>query len=221
VSADGRPEALAPQRGGAAGSPTPRLTIGLTGGIGSGKSTVAAVFVDCGAVLVDTDAIAHALTAPGGAAMPAIEAAFGPEVIAASGALDRERMRRIAFGQPGARGRLEAILHPMIGAEAMRQAAASGTRPVLFDVPLLAASSTWRARVARILVVDCGEDTQVQRVMQRSGWHEAQVRQVVAQQTPRAQRRSIADAVIHNDALTLDALAAHVRGLWHLWAGHA
>jgi dephospho-CoA kinase len=92
---------------------------------------------------------------------------------------------------------------------------------VVFDVPLLAASSVWRARVARVLVVDCDEDTQVRRVRLRSGWSEPQVRQVIAQQTPRAQRRSIADAVIYNDALSLDALAAQVRTLWHVWAGRA
>ncbi len=221
AGAHGSSAERAPERGRAPASPSPRVTIGLTGGIGSGKSTVAAALVDCGAVLVDTDAIAHALTAPGGAAMPAIEAAFGPEVVAADGALDRGRMREIAFGQPGARDRLEAILHPMIGAEAMREAGAAGGRPVVFDVPLLAASSAWRARVDRILVVDCGEDTQVRRVRQRSGWSEPQVRQVIAQQTPRAQRRSIADAVIYNDAIALDALAAQVRTLWHVWAGRA
>jgi dephospho-CoA kinase len=221
MNAHGRSATPATERGRAAGALTPPFAIGLTGGIGSGKSTVAAALVACGAVLVDTDAIAHALTAPGGAAMPAIEAAFGPEVVAAGGALDRDRMRQIAFGQPGARGRLEAILHPMIGAEAMRQAGAAGRRPVVFDVPLLAASSVWRARVARVLVVDCDEDTQVRRVRLRSGWSEPQVRQVIAQQTPRAQRRSIADAVIYNDALSLDALAAQVRTLWHVWAGRA
>lgn len=193
--------------------------IGLTGGIGSGKSTVAGMLVGHGAVLVDTDAIAHALTAPGGAAMAAIESTFGAEVVSPSGALDRDRMRALAFGDPGARGRLEAILHPMIGAEAERQAEAAGTRPVVYDVPLLAASSAWRARVARILVVDCSEDTQVGRVVQRSGWTESQVRRVIAQQTPRAARRSIADAVIHNDALTIDALAAEVQALWSTWFG--
>ena len=193
------------------------LTIGLTGGIGSGKSTVAAALVDCGALLVDTDAIAHALTAPGGAAMPAIAAAFGAGVVGADGALDRSRMRALAFDQPAARGRLEAILHPMIGAEAGRQAEAAAGRPVVFDVPLLAASSAWRARVARIVVVDCSEDVQVQRVMQRSGWSDAQVRKVIAQQSPRALRRSIADAVIHNDGLSLDHLRAEARALWRAW----
>ncbi len=192
-------------------------SIGLTGGIGSGKSTVAGEFVACGAVLVDTDAIAHALTAAAGAAMPAIAAAFGAGVVASDGALDRARMRALAFDQPEARGRLEAILHPLIGAEAQRQAAAAGDRPVVYDVPLLAASSAWRARVDRILVVDCSEDTQVQRVMQRSGWSEAQVRKVIAQQSSRALRRSIADAVIHNDRIALAAVRAQVQALWRAW----
>jgi len=194
-----------------------RPTIGLTGGIGSGKSTVAATLVECGALLVDTDAIAHGLTAPGGAAMAAIRREFGVEVVAADGALDRDRMRALAFGDLSARTRLEAILHPMIGDEAQRRAAADGTRPVVFDVPLLAASSAWRARVARILVVDCTESTQVRRVMQRSGWTEDQVTRVIGQQTPRAQRRAIADAVIHNDALSLAALAQEARALWAAW----
>lgn len=192
-------------------------SIGLTGGIGSGKSTVAGELVTCGAVLVDTDAIAHALTAAAGAAMPAIAAAFGAGVVASDGALDRARMRALAFDQPEARGLLEAILHPLIGAEAQRQAAAAGDRPVVYDVPLLAASSAWRARVDRILVVDCSEDTQVQRVMQRSGWGEAQVRKVIAQQSSRALRRSIADAVIHNDRIALAAVRAQVQALWRAW----
>lgn len=196
-------------------------SIGLTGGIGSGKSTVAGELVTCGAALVDTDAIAHALTAAAGAAMPAIAAAFGAGVVAGDGALDRARMRALAFDQPEARGLLEAILHPLIGAEAQRQAAAAGDRPVVYDVPLLAASSAWRARVDRILVVDCSEDTQVQRVMQRSGWSEAQVRKVIAQQSSRALRRSIADAVIHNDRIALAAVRAQVQALWRAWVHDA
>lgn len=195
------------------------LHVGLTGGIGSGKSTVAATLVALGAVLVDTDAIAHALTQPGGAAMPAIAREFGAGIVGADGALDRERMRALAFGDPAVRTRLEAILHPAIGAEAQRLAAAAGARPVVFDVPLLAASSGWRARCERILVVDCSEDAQVQRVVQRSGWTADQVRRVIAQQSPRPARRAIADAVIHNDALTLDALAAEVAALWSVWTG--
>ncbi len=195
----------------------PGPALGLTGGIGSGKSTVAAMLVELGAQLVDTDAIARSLTAAGGAAMPAVAQAFGPGLVAADGALDRAAMRALAFADAAARARLEAILHPMIGAEAMRQAAAAAGRPVVFDVPLLGAASAWRARVARILVVDCDEDTQAARVAARPGWDEALARRVIAQQMPRAQRRSLADAVIHNDGLSLEALRGEVQALWALW----
>ena len=155
---------------------SPVRRIGLTGGIGSGKSTVAALLVECGAGLVDTDAIARALTAPGGAALAALSAAFGPELIGPDGALDRDRMRALAFGDAATKLRLEAVLHPMIGAESARQADALGDRCIVFDVPLLAESSHWRARVDRVLVVDCPEALQVRRVIQRSGWDEAAVR---------------------------------------------
>ncbi len=205
----GRPEP------GAAAPPT----IGLTGGIGSGKSTVAALLVAQGAQLVDTDAIARSLTAPGGEAMPAVAQAFGPGFVAPDGALDRARMRALAFADAGAKARLEAILHPLIGAEASRQAASAGGRPVVFDVPLLTPGSAWRARVARVLVVDCSEDTQAARVAARPGWDEALARSVIAQQIPRGQRRALADAVIHNDGLTLEALGAEVQALWSLWFG--
>jgi dephospho-CoA kinase len=191
--------------------------IGLTGGIGSGKSTVASFLVELGAVLVDTDAIARALTAPGGAALPALAAAFGGELIGLDGALDRERMRTRVFAEPAERLRLEAILHPMIGVETARQALLAGDRPVVFDVPLLAESQHWRSRVERVLVVDCEEASQVARVMQRSGWTEDAVRRVVAQQATRERRRSIADAVIHNEALTLQALRREVVAVWAEW----
>jgi dephospho-CoA kinase len=194
------------------------LHVGLTGGIGSGKSTVATMLVACGARLVDTDAIAHALTAPGGAALPALAQAFGPDIVAVDGSMDRSRMRALAFGDASARRRLEAILHPMIGDEAQRQAGLADGRTVIFDVPLLAASSVWRQRVERVLVVDCEADTQVQRVMQRSGWSAEQVQRVIAQQTPRDMRRAIADAVIFNDGLSFVALQAQVQALWSHWA---
>jgi dephospho-CoA kinase len=195
--------------------------IGLTGGIGSGKSTVAAMLVDAGAALVDTDALARALTAPAGAALPALAQAFGPEVIGADGALDRERMRTLAFGSPQVRGQLEAILHPMIGERARAEGERLGAdgRTVVFDVPLLAESGHWRARVERILVVDCEEATQEARVVARSGWSEQAVRRVMAQQAGRAQRRAIADAVIYNEALTLAELRAQVDALWQAWQG--
>ena len=194
---------------------------GLTGGIGSGKSTVAALLVDCGAALVDTDAISRALTAPGGAALPALQAAFGVTIVGADGAMDRERMRALAFGDGAAKARLEAILHPLIGAEAAQQAAAAGERPLVFDVPLLTESSHWRHRVDRVLVVDCAEATQVERVRQRSGWSEDAVWRVIALQAPRAARRAIADSVIVNQGLSLAQLATEVQALWALWVASA
>ena len=193
------------------------LRIGLTGGIGSGKSTVARLLAENGAVLVDTDAIARALTLPGGAAMPALAAEFGAGMLAADGALDRERMRERVFADPPAKGRLEAILHPMIGAETERQAALAGTLPVVFDVPLLTESAHWRERVDRVLVIDCREATQVERVMRRSGWPADAVQRVITLQATRSARRAIADAVIFNEGLTPDALADEVRVLWGLW----
>jgi len=195
------------------------LRIGLTGGIGSGKSTVAAALAALGAGIVDTDAIARALTASGGAALPQVAEAFGPQAIGTDGALDREHMRALAFGESGARHRLEAILHPLIGTEALRQATAVQGPMVVFDVPLLAESLHWRTRVQRVLVVDCSEATQIERVMQRSGWSRETVERVIAQQVSRRLRRSMADAVIHNDGLAPAALDAEVRALWALWVG--
>lgn len=191
--------------------------LGLTGGIGSGKSTVASMLVDCGAHLVDTDAIARALTLPGGAAMPAVQAAFGTQALTADGALNRQHMRGLVFSDPVAKTTLEGILHPLIGAEALRQAALAGARPLVFDVPLLSASGLWRQRVQRVLVVDCSESTQVQRVAQRPGWTAEAVRQVVAQQATRPARRAMADAVIFNEGLGLEQLKAEVSGLWACW----
>ena len=195
--------------------------IGLTGGIGSGKSTVARRFAALGALVVDTDALAHALTAPGGAALPAIAAAFGDAMIGPDGAMDRARMRALVFGQPAERERLEAILHPMIGEATRAQASrASAGQAVVFDVPLLTESGTWRARVDRVVVVDCAEATQVARVVERSGWAAEAVERTIAQQASRAQRRAIADAVIVNEALTLAQLDAEVDSLWAAWAGN-
>lgn len=195
-----------------------RWRVGLTGGIGSGKSTVAAFWVARGASLIDTDAIARALTCPGGDALPALRGAFGESIINSEGALDRDRMRELAFADPSARRQLEALLHPLIGAAALSQAARATETVVVFDVPLLAESTHWRGRCDRILVVDCSESTQIARVSQRSGWTAEQVRRVVAQQSPRDVRRGIADAVIHNDGCSLSALRASVDVLWDLWA---
>ena len=201
-----------------AGARVRRLHLGLTGGIGSGKSTVATMLVDCGAQLVDTDAIARALTLPGGLAMTALAAEFGAAALTPDGGLDRAHMRALAFNDGGAKARLEAILHPLIGQEALRQAAGATARVVVFDVPLLTESSHWRQRVARLLVVDCSTETQVTRVAQRPGWNEDAARAVVAVQASRAARRAIADAVIHNDGLSLSALRAEVQALWQLWS---
>ncbi len=193
--------------------------LGLTGGIGSGKSTVAQTLVACGAALVDTDAISRALTLPGGAALPAVAAEFGPQMMGADGAMDRARMRTLVFGDTSAKRKLEALLHPLIGHEAQRQAAAASAagQTVVFDVPLLTESSHWRARVQRVLVVDCSADTQVARVAQRPGWTREMALQVVQQQASRAARRRLADAVLHNDGIGLAELQAQVQALWRHW----
>ncbi|MFC5609674.1 dephospho-CoA kinase [Variovorax soli] len=195
--------------------------IGLTGGIGSGKSTVAAMLVAQGASLIDTDGIARALAAPGGAAMPAIAAAFGPELVAPDGGLDRARMRELAFGHPETKRKLESILHPLIGQECERQAQAATGALIVFDVPLLVESKRWRAIVERVLVVDASEEIQLQRVVARSAWTSEAVRAVIAQQASRPLRRAAADAVICNENLTLAQLEDEVRALWRLWAGNA
>lgn len=192
----------------------------LTGGIGSGKSTVAGFLVECGALLIDTDAIARELTASGGAAMPGLIQRFGATIATADGALDRGAMRQLAFMDLAARQALEAVLHPMIGSVAVARAQAAGSAPaVVFDVPLLGQASHWRSRVQRVLVVDCDEATQVERVVQRSGWDAETVRRVIAQQTARTARRTLADAVIFNQGLSLPALREEVRALWRAWVG--
>ena len=200
------------------GHQLPGLRIGLTGGIGSGKSSVARRLAARGALVVDTDALAHALTAPGGAAIPAVAAAFGADMIATDGAMNRARMRALVFADPAQRRQLEAILHPMIGEATRAQAScAAPGQPVVFDVPLLTESGTWRARVDRVLVVDCPVATQVARVVARSGWTPEAVERTIAQQATRGQRRAIADAVIVNDALTLAQLDGEVDALWTAW----
>ena len=192
------------------------LRIGLTGGIGSGKSTVGAILASLGAVVIDTDLIARRLTLPGGAAIEAIRAAFGAGFIDASGALDRPRMRQAAFDDPGTRTRLEAILHPLIGDEVEREAAlAAAAAPALvFDVPLLVESGRWRGRVDAVWLVDCDEAVQIARVAARPGWSEDAARAVIAQQASRAARRAAADAVIHNHGISLAELAGEVDSLW-------
>ncbi len=178
----------------------PRFSVGLTGGIGCGKTTVANMFAELGASLVDTDEIAHALTAPHGAGMPAIIDQFGPAFATADGALDRARMRQMVFSDAGAKERLEAILHPRIRDAALAAAAIATGSYVIFVVPLLIESGTWRERVSRVLAIDCPEAVQVARVMARNNLSEEQVRAIMAAQITRAERLAAADDVITNDA---------------------
>jgi dephospho-CoA kinase len=197
----------------------PTLRIGLTGGIGSGKSTVAGLLAQQGAVVVDTDLIARQLTLPGGEAIEAITAAFGTELIDAAGALNRTRLRELVFADSTAKLRLEAILHPLIGVETERQARTAEAAPaVVFDVPLLVESGRWRARVDKVLVVDCREATQLERVVARSGWTPQAVQAVIDSQATRSRRRACADAVIFNDGITPDQLGAALRSVWREWA---
>ncbi|AUL99206.1 dephospho-CoA kinase [Rhodocyclaceae bacterium] len=191
---------------------THRYIVGLTGGIGSGKSAVADGFARLGAAVVDTDRIAHVLTAPGGAAMAQIEAAFGPSVIAADGALDRAAMRELAFSDAAARARLEAILHPLIRSESARQCAAAQAPYVVLVVPLLIESGHWRKRCDRLCVVDCPEALQIERVRVRSALPEAQIRAIMAAQASRAERLAVADDVIDNSG-TLAELAPRIEAL--------
>ena len=183
--------------------------IGLTGGIGSGKSAAADRFADRGAAVVDSDLIAHQLTASGGAAIEPIRQAFGSEVITAEGALDRGIMRALAFEQPEARKRLEAILHPMIRAESERQCQTANAPYVMLVVPLLIESGVFRERCQRIVVVDCPESVQVERVKARSGLSDAQVRAIMDAQISRHDRLAAADDIIDNSG-DLDALFAQV-----------
>jgi dephospho-CoA kinase len=183
--------------------------LGLTGGIGSGKSTVAALFAECGATIIDADAISRQTTAAGGSAMPAIEHLFGAAILSPDGSLDRAAMRSLIFSQPEAKNQLEAIIHPLVAqAIAMQQQAAvqADCRLVVLDIPLLVESPRWRHQLDAILVVDCATETQIERVIQRSQWPRAQVEQVIAAQASREQRLAAADFVICNDGIDLATL---------------
>lgn len=194
----------------------PRIwRIGLTGGIGSGKSTVAGMLAELGAAIIDADAISRSLTAPGGRALPHIQRVFGNAMIGPDGAMDRQAMRTKVFSEPQARQQLEAIIHPLVGqitqeqVDAARQA---GARCLVHDVPLLVESGTrWRAQVDRVLVVDCDIATQRERVVARSGLSGEEVDRIIAQQATRAQRLACADLVIFNQALSLHGLKQQVR----------
>ena len=188
--------------------------IGLTGGIGSGKSAAADVFASLGIPVVDTDAIAHELTRPGGAAIAGIRELFGDEAIGADGAMDRKKVRELVFSDPSAKRKLEGLLHPMIRAESQRRIAEGADRApyVVHVVPLLIESSDYRTRVQRVVVVDCDEAVQVERVQRRSGLSADEVHRIIAAQVPRATRLAAADDVIDNSG-SLSALEGQVRAL--------
>jgi dephospho-CoA kinase len=190
-----------------------RLCVGLTGGIGCGKTTVTGLFAEHGAGIIDTDAIARRLTQPGGDAIAAIRAAFGDDYLTAEGALDRAKMRGLIFADAAAKHRLELILHPLILEQAKAQLRRLQDKPyIILAVPLLPESRSFRQLAQRVLVVDCDENTQVARVIKRSRMGEAEIRSIIAQQTLRAERLKIADDVIHNDA-DLDSLAEQINVL--------
>lgn len=187
--------------------------VGLTGGIGSGKTFIAELFSSLGATIIDADQIAHALTAPGGAALPTLVAHFGDSYLTPQGELDRAKLRTKVFADKCARDDLEALLHPLIRTAMDEQSQQHAAAPYLIHViPLLIESNNWRTRVHRVLVVDCPEALQIQRVMQRSKLHQAEVEAVMANQVSRAQRLAHADDVIdnsHNNVL-LKAQVSHL-----------
>ena len=187
--------------------------VGLTGGIGSGKSTVAALFQKLGVTVIDSDTISHQLTLVGGAAIPAIRLAFGDDALDAEGALNRVHMRQLIFSDPTAKLRLEAILHPLIRARMLDKIANASASPyLLLVIPLLFETDNFLELVQHTLVVDCAESTQITRAMLRSGLHEQTVRDIMATQLPRAERLRSADQVIHNDG-DLDTLQQQVKRL--------
>lgn len=202
ASAPGRPAAPRPVR------------LGVTGGIGSGKSTFAAMLQDCGATLIDADQIARSVTEPGGAAIAAIRAHFGDGYIDGQGALDRARMRSLVFTDASAKQRLEAIVHPLVGnaiAQATADAARAGHGLIVLDIPLLTESARWPRQLDAVLVVDCQEDTQIRRVQARSGLGVDAIRAIMATQSSRAARRAAADFVVYNDGLALSDLQTKAR----------
>jgi dephospho-CoA kinase len=193
------------------------FVVGLTGGIGSGKSAAADEFARLGATVVDTDAIAHELTGKGGAAVAGIEKLFGSGFLDGSGGMNRKKMRDHVFAGPAAKRSLEALLHPMIREESARRIAAATGPYVVHVVPLLVESPDYRRRVDRVLVVDCPEQTQLERVRARSALSEDEVRRIMRSQAPRAERLAAADDVIDNggsrDALRTQVAALHQKYL--------
>jgi len=194
--------------------------IGLTGGIGSGKSTAAKVLAQLGAAVIDADAMARSVTAPGGPAIAPLRAAFGEAVLDAQGGLDRQRMRELAFADAEVKKQLETIVHPLVKHAIDQQAQsalAAGARVLVFDIPLFVESGRWRNQVDGVLVIDCSTDTQIARVQARNGWPREQILAVIQAQATRAQRQAAADWLILNDGLGLDAFEAAVARLAQQW----
>ena len=192
------------------------LRIGLTGGIGSGKSTVASTLANCGAAVIDADAISRQLTAPGGLAVQAIASQFGNQFVTAEGAMNRDLMRHLAFDDPASRLRLEAIIHPLVRDEVISQtgrAIEAGRTCLVFDIPLLVESGRWRKDVDRVLVIYCSEATQIDRVTTRNKFTRETVQKIIAGQASRDQRRAAADICIYNDGVSLKSLHALIRQL--------
>ena len=187
--------------------------LGLTGGIGAGKSTVARMLADLGAAIIDADALSRATTAPGGTAIDPVRASFGDNFITPDGAMDRDAMRTLVFANPSARHRLEAIVHPLVH-QAIEAAAVAahqaGHHCLVFDIPLLVESKRWPAQLDKVLVVDCSEQTQRDRVMARNGLARADVERIMASQASRTQRLAAADLVVFNDQTPLDTLRCEV-----------
>lgn len=188
------------------------FVVGLTGGIGSGKSAAAEEFARLGAAVIDTDAIAHELTRAGGAAVAQVRRILGEAFIDAAGAMDRGKVRALVFSDAAAKARLEGVLHPMIRVESERRIAAAGAPYVVHVVPLLVESPDYRRRVSRVLVVDCPPQVQLERVRRRSALAEDEVERIIAAQISREARLDAADDVIDNSG-TLDALHKQVRAL--------
>jgi dephospho-CoA kinase len=193
---------------------TPKhLLIGLTGGIGSGKSTVANLFVTRGARLIDTDEISHALTRSGGAAIPEIRTTFGSDYVDAKGALDRSKMRELIFAKPAAKKQLESILHPLILKQVKQLASSNTSAPyTLVAIPLLFESPRYHDWLHRTLVVDCPEELQIERTIQRSGLDKILIQAIMNQQISRNQRLALADDIILNNS-DLASLSAQVDAL--------
>lgn len=187
--------------------------VGLTGGIGSGKSTVAGLFAALGARIIDTDAISHALTGPGGAAIPAIRDKFGNGFLVADGSMNRKKMREAIFADDSAKSRLESILHPLI-LEQSRQLAAQPTDApyTLVVIPLLFEGGRYADWLHRVITVDCTEELQIDRTMKRSGLNESDIRSIMARQLSRAERQRLADDTIRNDG-SLERLKAQVEAM--------